>query len=182
MLVIGGYSEGFLSDVELLNFNSNDDECNPPNLNYAVSHHKTIKSSRGLITCGGYDKNWNLLSNCSIQKSNGEIKSIPSMVTRNINFGMVNVNETLYAIGGIGTFNTMETINLNNDTKWKKENLDNWPSEYTCDEYRCLATWSLTAHCVVNIRSKIFVIGGARRLGKSFSMVRKNYGGMIKVI
>ena len=163
MLVIGGYSKGFLSDVELLNFDSNDDECNPSNLGYAVSDHATVLSSRGLITCGGRDGYWRLLSICSIQKSNGDIEFIPSMVTRNNHFGMVNVNETLYAIGGVGTLNTMETINLNNDTEWKKERLDNWPSGYTCNEYSCLATWQLTGHCVVNIRSKIFVIGGSSR-------------------
>ena len=172
MLVIGGYNKGFLSDVELLNFDSNDDECNPPDLGYAVSDHATVSSSTGIITCGGRDKNWDLLSNCSIQKFNGEIESIPSMVARNDNFGMVNVNETLYAIGGIGTFNMMETINLNNDTEWKKEK--NWPSEYSCNEYSCPATWKLTDHCVVNIRSKIFVIGGySRGVSRNLISIKK---------
>ena len=66
-------------------------------------------------------------------------------------FGMLNVNDTLFAIGGWGSLNgnsrgslnTMETIKLSYDTEWKQEKLD----------------FSIANHCMVNIGSKIYIVG-----------------------
>ena len=140
MLVIGGFNGRALSDVELW-INSSDNECDPPDLTYKVYHHATVSTSRGFITCGGKDDNWKTTSKCQL---NGESSSFPPMIEKRSHFGMLNVNNNLYSIGGGGSLHTMETIDLNGGTPWKKEEMP----------------FGVSSHCVVNIGSKILVIGG----------------------
>lgn len=59
-------------------------------------------------------------------------------------FGMLNVNETLYSIGGETSTDTMEIINLNYETKWTQIKLG----------------FKVHGHCMVNIGTKIYVLGG----------------------
>ena len=164
ILVIGGYHDGRISDTELISFNSNDDECDPPDLDYVVSDHGTVTSSKGLITCGGVNENREYISKCSTQSSNGETNILPSLVDARGSFGMVNVNEILYIIGGFGSHgpygshSTMETLNLINETLWKKEKIN-----LLGKRRNELYVLQLSGHCVVNIGSKIFVIGGVSK-------------------
>ena len=138
------------ADVELLNSKSNDDNSYQPSFDYAIHDHATVTSSRGVITCGGstkyqYSKNYHT-SKCVIQ-SQGETRAFPSMVLKRYEFTMINVNDILYSIGGstqTGSQFTMETINVINGTEWKKQELP----------------YGIEKPCVVNIRSKIYMIGG----------------------
>ena len=114
-----------------------------PDLNEGVERHASVTSSRSVITCGGVDKNINKLSKCVILDKE-EIRSFPSMVQKRSEFGMLNVNETLYSIGGWGSQDTMETINLNYDSKWTQKKLG----------------FSAVEHCMINIGSEIYVMGG----------------------
>ena len=151
LLVIGGYYYHYgdvgitvISDVESLIFDVNDDECNMPDLNEKVYRHASVTSSRGVITCGGIlAKNRGKTSKCVIQYK-GHTRSFPSMVGKRMNFGMLNVNETLFSIGGDGSFNTMESINLSYETGWRQEKMH----------------FNVKQHCMVNIGSKIYVLGG----------------------
>jgi len=160
LLIIGGldyFSSGIppseiLSDVKVLTFDANDDECKMPDLDEAVYHHASVVSSRGVITCGGTKKHAEKLSKCIIQH-NEKTSSFPSMVWKRTSFGMLNVNETLYSVGGFydwnhwkphGPHTTMETIDLNYDREWSLRKLD----------------FDVANHCMVNIGSMIYVVGG----------------------
>merc|ERR1712212_56462 len=102
-------------------------------LDEAVFGHASVTSSRGVITCGGRGMVDKSLSKCVIQY-NGENRSFPSMVEKRESFGMLNINETLYSIGGWNNLNgnrptmetmsnTMETINLNDGKEWTLEKI-----------------------------------------------------------
>merc|ERR1712136_549522 len=101
LLIIGGFvyynNENYqvLSDIELLTFDENDDNCKVPDLENAVYYHASVASLRGVITCGGVDINDYELSKCVIQY-NGKTSFFPSMVGKRDAFGMLNVNETLF--------------------------------------------------------------------------------------
>ena len=156
LLVIGGryYDENrqtwlAVSDVELLTFDENDGDCSMPVLDEAVYNHASVTSSKGVITCGGY-KNGDHLSKCVIQY-NGQTSFFPSMIGKRSGFGIINVNGTLYSIGGSTDFisepespYTMETINLKYGTKWEQEKIP----------------FARNDICTVNIGSKIYVTGG----------------------
>ena len=159
LLVIGGQTDPGthtrLSDIELLTFDENYNECNVPDLDEPVCNHASVTSSRGVITCGGL-RNVTSSSKCAILYS-GETSSFPSMVKKRSDFGIVNVNETLYSIGGesynlkFPSYNTMETINLKNGTEWTLEEIP----------------FSAADHCTLTIGYKIYVVGGNfGRMGK----------------
>ena len=162
MLVIGGrhYNESrqiwsSVSDVELLTFDETDDDCTMPDLDEVSYGHASVTSSMGAITCAGIQKKGSQKkpsTKCVIQY-NGETNSFPSMVGRRFGFGILNLNETLFSIGGAyienlfqepESFKTMETMNLNYEKKWRQEKMP----------------FNVQSHCMVNIGSKIYVIGG----------------------
>ena len=156
LLVIGGLRANVnrLSDIELLTFDENDNECSVPDLDETVEGHASVASSRGVITCGGFRHHqtgeFRPSSKCSILY-NGEVSSFPSMTMSRSDFGMLNVNGTLYAIAGLTYLNaepespyTMETINLKYGIKWEQEKIP----------------FQVDNHCTVNIGSKIYVLGG----------------------
>ena len=149
LLVIGGrgLNYKFLSDVELVTPSSNNDQCDPTDLNEEVYAHASVVSREGnIVTCGGYNKNWNPSSKCQIETSTGETRFFSSMNYKRYWFGMSIINGIIYAIGGYSSsYNKMESINIKTENHWKVE--ANMPFE----------VWS---HCVVTINTKIVVIGG----------------------
>ena len=148
MIIIGGSPDyqKYLSNVELITPSSNNDDCDPTDLNEEVAYHASVLSPDGnIVTCGGRDKNFNLLSNCQIQTSTGETRSFPSMIDKRSLFGMSIIDGTVYAIGGYPPHNKMESINIKTGDQWKEE--ANMP-------------FSVFRHCVVTINTKIVVIGG----------------------
>ena len=143
LLVLGGYNgTAPISDVESIAFESIDDECDPADLVDALYHHSTVASSRGVVTCGGWDRN-GPRTKCSIQ-SKGVSSPFPSMVNKRFLFGMINVNGIIYSIGGKGSETTMETIESSHGTEWKEEEMP----------------FGIGSPCVVNLGAKIYVIGG----------------------
>ena len=157
LVVIGGIDSNWnykrLSNVELVTPSSNNDECDPTDLNEEVAYHASVLSPEGnIVTCGGEDKKRNRLSKCQIQTSTGETRSFPSMINKRSKFEMSIVNGILYAIGGHlltswGSSNKMESINIKTGKLWKEE--ANLP-------------FRVHSHCVVTINNKIVVIGGSK--------------------
>ena len=66
------------------------------------------------------------------------------MVSQRIYFQMVVIKDSLYAIGGLPTSNTMEVINIKNGREWVQEELP----------------FSVFSHCAVVINNNIIVTGG----------------------
>ena len=144
LLVIGGNSGSSLSNTEVISIQKNNLICNPTDLPYAVEGHATVASDMGLITCGG-DDGPNYFSKCVLQTKSGQTSSFPSMRSQRKYFGMVLVSNVLYAIGGLRSSTTMETINVLNETEWKQQALG----------------FSVFGGCATNIgKNKIVVIGG----------------------
>ena len=133
---------------------SDADECDPPDLGNKIYMHesvtiKLVTNQKGVLTCGGAPLNAGTVytNNCTIQTPTGELLSIFSMDCKRYEFQMVNINDTIFAIGGggncpsgRGSSGTMEMINV-------KPSLDKIP-------------FTAQAHCVVAISEKIVVIGG----------------------
>ena len=150
LVVIGGIDSNWnykrLSNVELVTPSSNNDECDPTDLNEEVAYHASVLSPEGnIVTCGGEDKKRNRLSKCQIQTSTGETLSFPSMIHKRSRFGMSMIDGILYAIGGYPSYNKMESINIKTGDQWKEE--ANMP-------------FQVSGHCVATINNKIVVIGG----------------------
>jgi len=148
LVTIGGRDrpENFVSIVELISPSSNNDECDPTNLNYGVSHHASVLSPDGkMVWCGGIGKNDSVLSKCQVQAPTGETRPFPSMINKRYYLGMSIIDGIIYNFGGWPSGNKMESININTGNQWKEE--QNLP-------FRALD------HCFVTIGSKIAVIGG----------------------
>ena len=148
MVIIGG-SPGYqiyLSNVELITPSSNNDQCDPTDLNEEVASHASVLSPDGnIISCGGENKPWKPLSKCQIQTTTGETRSFPSLINERAWFGMSIINGTIFAIAGFSSWNKMESINIKTGDQWKEE--ANTP-------------FRVYGHCVVTINNKIVVIGG----------------------
>ena len=145
LLVIGGDDGRILSEVEMINLGAQDKVCQPLQLEYPVRDHSSVVTSRGVITCGGW--NGTYLKTCTLQTKEGESKPFPSMNRRRYNFGMVVMDQSLIVVGGYGTFeilNKMEKIGLN-DNEWVEEDLP----------------FTVWGHCVVYINeTTMMAIGG----------------------
>ena len=150
LVVIGGIDSNWnykrLSNVELVTPSSNNDECDPTDLNEEVAYHASVLSPEGnIVTCGGEDKKRNRLSKCQIQTSTGETLSFPSMIHKRSSFRMSIIDGTLYAIGGNPSYKQMESLNIKTGDQWKEE---------------AYLPFRVAGHCVVTINNKIVVIGG----------------------
>ena len=143
ILIIGG--EGGGSDVELLTMQSNNDLCKPTDLPGGTrSYHSSVATALGVITCGGVVMI--PISTCKLITHEGMQGSFPSMVSRRMNFRLVQIGEILYAIGGNGEKN-MDKINIYNDKQWVQETIP----------------FSVYYSCVVAAGNKIVVTGGRDR-------------------
>ena len=147
-MIIGGWiiGDGILSDIEAVNLEDYNINCDPTDLPYKVSDHASvyIPVLNGILTCGGYDENYNCLSKCILQRKGNESNHFPSLNSERIGLSLTSISDTIYAIGGYPNENTMETINLNTDKQWKQEDLP----------------FSVVGHCSVRLGNKIIVTGG----------------------
>jgi len=145
LVILGGYSGYTISDVELLDMQTEDNGCDPTDLPSPVATHASVYSSvlQSLITCGGQGNNGSL-SSCSVQSKKGYPISIPSMNSRRYWFSMVSIQSQVYSIGGEGAENTMETIKLNATGTWIQQSMP----------------FSVRGHCSVVLDNNIIVIGG----------------------
>ena len=175
-MVIGGWGKGSgedarVSDVELVRLGSDADECDPPDLGNKIYMHESVTTSNvfnvtDVLTCGGAPLNAGTVytNNCTLLTATGELRSFPSMDCKRYEFQMVNINESVYAIGGKSTHpsdypkdngcgdsrsvkgsrDTMEITNVKTGNQWIKEDIP-------------FTSW---AQCVVAINNKIVVIGG----------------------
>jgi len=140
-----GYHGNILSDVELLDMQTEDKGCDPTDLPSPVYEHASVYSSsfQSLITCGGYGFNESL-SSCSVETKNGHHISIPSMNSRRASFAMVAIHNKLYSLGGRETENTMETLEMNATGTWHQQSMP----------------FAVVGHCAVVLDNSIIVIGG----------------------
>ena len=146
-MLIGGYGGGALSNIEVVSLDDDSINCDPTDLPYKVEGHASVYTPvlDGLLTCGGKDKNGNALSKCILQRKENESNHFPALISKRLGLSLTSISDTIYAIGGYPNKNTMETINLNTDKQWKKEELP----------------FSVAAHCSVRLGNKIIVAGGS---------------------
>jgi len=146
-VILGGQdvNRNTLSDVELLDMQTEDNGCDPTDLPSPVYRHASVYSSvlQSLITCGGSGSN-ERLSSCSVETKNGHHISIPSMNSRRTSFAMVAIHNKLYSLGGWATKNTMETLEMNATGTWNQESMP----------------FSVYGHCAIALDNNIIVIGG----------------------
>ena len=150
-MIIGGFEgivggSGFLSDIEAVNLDDDNINCDPTDLPYKVVWHKSVYSPilDGVLTCGGRDANWNYLSKCILQRKGNDSNHFPPLNSKRSEFSLTSISDTIYAIGGDPNLNTMETINLKTDKQWKQEELP----------------FLVFEHCSVGLGNKIIVTGG----------------------
>ena len=151
LMILGGYDGNTLSDVEVLDMQTDDTGCNPTDLLSPIDSHATVYSSalQSLITCGGYGTNhrnngYGRLSSCSVQSKNGHQISLPPMNSARSSFAMVSIRNQLISIGGVGGYNTMETIELNDATAWSQQ----------------MMPFSVVYHCAVTLENNVIIMGG----------------------
>ena len=84
----------------MISLGTQDKVCQPLQLEYPVDGHSSVVTSRGVITCGGY--NGARLKTCTLQTKEGETKPFPSMIRRRNEFGMVVMDQSLIVVGGWG--------------------------------------------------------------------------------
>ena len=142
LLVIGGWNSGDLSGVELINLGTQNKVCQPLQLEYPVRLHSSVVTSRGVITCGGF--NGTFLKTCTLQTKDGKTRPFPSLIRSRYSFGMVVMDQSLIVVGGWGAEGKMETIGLNGNF-WVEEDLP----------------FSVVFHCFVSINETMMMaIGG----------------------
>jgi len=155
LVILGGYSGYTISDVELLDMQTEDNGCDPTDLPSPVYRHASVYSStlQSLITCGGEEYNgrnidgrniYGRISSCSVETKNGHQISLPPMNSGRSYFAMVIIQNKIYSIGGWETENTMETIKLNATGAWNQQPMP----------------FSVQYHCAVVLDNNIIVIGG----------------------
>ena len=146
-MIIGGYRyPNYLSDIEAVNLEDDNINCDPTDLPYKVAGHASVYTPvlDGILTCGGEDENRNYLSKCILQRKGNESNHFPALNSKRYDLSLTSISDTIYAIGGFLNENTMETINLNTDKQWKQEELP----------------FSVKYHCSVRLGNKIIVTGG----------------------
>ena len=145
-MIIGGYNRGILSDIEAVSIDENDINCDPTDLPYKVAGHASVYNPvlDGILTCGGADENRNPLTKCILQTKGNESNQFPSLNSKRHGLSLTAISNKIFAIGGFPNSNTMETMNLNTDRQWKKEELP----------------FSVFGHCSVALGNKIIITGG----------------------
>ena len=145
-MIIGGYGDGFLSNIEAVNLDDDNLNCDPTDLPYKVEGHASVYTPvlDGILTCGGEDENGHGLSKCVLQRKGNESNHFPALNSKRYGLSLTSISDTIYAISGYPNYNTMETINLNSGKQWKQEELP----------------FSVSWHCSVKLGNKIIVTGG----------------------
>ena len=168
-MIAGRTGAGWLSDVELVPIPTNNDFCDPLDLEYTVEDHASIGTPDGILTCGGRTLNGptsKTISKCVFQTKEGQTTSFPSMKRGRVGFRLGIVNDVAYAIGGdddsYGVDITMEKINFQNDSKW---NLTTIFSQFKNNYY--FLQFSVQGHCLATTKNSLVVTGGSGRNGVS---------------
>ena len=154
MLATGGLiGLRVLSNIEVLNPTNGNINCNPKNLPYKVSGHKSVysKAINAVITCGGEDEDYEYLSTCIFQRK-GNNHPFPSMHSKRHRLTLHSISDTIFAIGGRPSWvfdaspykNSMEFINLNTSSEWTLQEMP----------------FSVYLHCSVTLGNHIIVTGG----------------------
>ena len=161
-MIFGGYSSpDHLSDIEVVNLDDDNINCDPTDLPYKVAEHASVYTPvlDGILTCGGYNEDWYYLylSKCILQRKGNESHHFPELNSKREEFSLTSISDTIYAIGGTLNENTMETINLNTDKQWKQEELP----------------FSVVAHCSVGLGNMIIVTGGRDENGNVSKIILK---------
>ena len=163
MLVTGGLiGDRFLSNIEVLNPTNGNINCDPKNLPYKVTGHKSVysKAINAVITCGGEDwEDWNwehldyeYLSWCYYQRKDKNF-AFPHMNSKRHRLTLHSISDIIFAIGGKPSWdfnaspykNTMEFINTS-------ITLSQWTLQET--------PFSVYLHCSVTLGNYIIVTGG----------------------
>ena len=108
------------------------------------------------MTCGGRDKIWNTLSKCILQRKGNDSNHFPYLNLKRSGLSLTAISNKIFAIGGWPNSKTMETINLNTDKQWKKDELP----------------FSVSEHCSIGLGNNIIVTGG---LDENLNVSTRNY-------
>ena len=159
LVIIGGSNRGPISDIEAVNLEDDDINCDPTDLPYKVDSHASVYTPdlNGILTCGGWDENYDELSKCILQRKGSESNHFPALNSKRAELSLASISDTIYAIGGYPNKNTMETINLNTDKQWKQERLP----------------FSVYKHCSVGLKNKIIITGGLDKNKKVSKIILK---------
>ena len=141
--MIAGRGSRALSDVELVSIQTNNDLCDPLDLDYPVYYHSSVGTPIGILTCGAVTASVRT-SKCVLQNKEGQTTTFPSMKRERYQFRLGIVNDTVYAVGGGGGYTTMEKINFKTDSEWTLTNLP----------------FSVSAHCLATTTKSLVVTGG----------------------
>ena len=146
--MIAGEGSTYLSDVELISIQTNNDLCDPLDLDYTVSFHSSVGTPIGILTCGGLTGSGSTSKCCKLQTKEGQTTTFPSMKVIRYRFGLGIVNDLVYAVGGQhktwGADSTMEKINYKTESEWTLTNLP----------------FSVVHHCLTTTTSSLVIIGG----------------------
>ena len=138
----------------MISLGTQDKVCQPLQLEYPVSDHSSVVTSRGVVTCGG--RNRTSLKTCTLQTKEGETKSLPSLIRSRYEFGMVVMDQSLIVVGGGGAKDKMEKIGFN-DNSWVEEDLP----------------FKVYGNCLVSInKTMMMAIGGRDR---SFNVSKRYF-------
>jgi len=155
LVIIGGFRRRLLSDIEAISLDEDVGNCNPTDLPYKVCGHSSVYSPvvEGIVTCGGMGgMTFDTLSKCILQRKRNNSNQFPSLNSKRRDFSLTAISNKIFAIGGYPNSNTMETMNLNTDRQWKKEELP----------------FSVSGHCSVGLGNKIIVTGGYNQLDSTW--------------
>ena len=124
MVSFGGVVDGKRSsNVEITTLDpDNNFNCQIPNLPKAVSGHSTIKTTIGVISCGGFKGN-DYTNKCHLLASNNSWLPFPPMIERRRFFAMAEGDGKIFSVGDYGGEDSMEWIDLKEKTSWTRQNL-----------------------------------------------------------
>ena len=134
-----------LNDVEHVSTQTNNNLCDPIDLDYRVYRHASVSTDLGILTCGGLTATGST-SKCTLQTKEGQTTSFPSMRRARLDFGLGIVNDLVFAVGGWGEETTMEKINYKTDSEWTLTDLP----------------FSVRYHCLTTTTSSLVITGGYR--------------------
>ena len=119
----GIVNRGRSSNVETTIIGSdNNMNCQVSDLPEAIYGHSTIKTEKGIISCGGCN-GYDYTNKCYLLSPSNSWTPFYPMNERRYVFAMVAGNGKLFAVGGHLTEKSMEWIDLQSGTAWVREDL-----------------------------------------------------------
>ena len=117
LIIVGGYGNGVLSSVEVLDENKHL-SCNISSYPISVHGHSSTVTASGILVCGGWRKD------CYEYRSNSWTM-MPPMTTKRSYFGMIHLKNKIYAVGGYDgsrSTNSMDIFESSTRT-WTKQSI-----------------------------------------------------------